>query len=323
MNRKSVIIGLAGILALAIFFSLSNSRPAMAAFPDKPISLLVPFQAGGGTDGTARALAARLEKVLNVPVVVKNEVGSGGRRGSIALFKSQPDGYTIGFVHFATLLYDDVFGEKKSPIDFTKFAAILKVDAAYFFIYVNKKSPFKTLGDLKNTTSPIKFGSTGIGTPSWLVPEAFRAELGFPITFVAGYKSLAEAALAVARGDVDAAVGTYTHIQGVLDDLRPLVYVSDQKAFKLPDVPTIVEAGYPRLAVLDVPWMIAAPPGTPEKELELLRAALSKIVNSEEFSTWAKDAGYSPVTEEPADFWKKMQMKKEIYENLKSRMQAK
>lgn len=317
MILKKWLAGALAIIVISACFLSLNVQKVQAAFPEKPISFIVPFGAGGGTDGMARALAARLEKALGVPVAIKNERGSGGRRGSITLYKSKPDGYTIGFAHFATLIYDITLGKKKNPIDYRKFAAILKVDHAQFFINVNKKSPFKSINDFKSAGRPIKFGATGVGSPSYLFPQALRMAVGFEASFVTGQKNLAAAALSVARGDTDAAVGTYTHIRGVLQDLRPLVYISDKRAYKLPDVPTIKEVGYGKLAALDVPWVIVAPPGTPEDRLEILRSALRKIGKSKEYLDWALNAGYSPVVVEPDAVWKSLEERIELYNSLK------
>jgi tripartite-type tricarboxylate transporter receptor subunit TctC len=264
-----------------------------------------------------RAIAARLEKVIGVPVAVKNERGSGGRKGSITLYKSKPDGYTIGLAHFATLIYDETLGKKKSPIDYRKFAAILKVDQALFFISVSKKSPFKSIQDFEKAGRPIKFGATGVGSPSYLFPKAVQNEVGFQTSFVTGQKNLVAASLAVARGDIDAAVGTYTHIRSLLDDLRPIVYISGKRSHKLPDVPTITEAGYGDLAALDVPWIIVAPPGTPEDRLGVIRAALRKVVESKEWIDWATDTGYTPVSIGPDEIWKSLEERKALYESLK------
>ena len=313
---KKWMICLMAIMMMSVWFVANGGQQAQAAFPEKPISFIVPFGAGGGTDGMARALSPRLEKELGVPVPIKNEGGSGGRKGTITLYKSQPDGYTIGFAHFATLLFDEAIRKKKNPIDYWKFAAILKVDHALFFINVSKKSPFKTINDLKTAGRPIKFGATGVGSPSWLVPTALGKEVGFPVSFVSGQKNLAAAALSVARGDVDASTGTFTHIRGVIDDLRPLVLVADERDHNLPDVPTIKEAGYGKLAALDVPWVVVAPPGTPEDRLETIRAALRKILKQKEFLDWAKGTGYSPVLEEPDVFWKSFRDRKALYESL-------
>jgi len=306
------------VVACCIFSPLIGQVDA--AYPEKPITIIVPASPGGGTDGIARAIASRLEKELGVPILISNEDGAGGRRASIALFRSPADGFTIGMPHFAALLYDDVLGETKSPVDFKKFAVIARVDTTIFYIHVNKKSPFKTVQDFKAAGRTIKFGSSGVGNPSWLGPQALAAAIGFPTTFVSGHKSLAESALAVARGDLDAAAGSYTHFQGVLNDVRPIVYMSDQKSYHLPDVPTIVEAGYPKLASLGVPWVMAAPPGTPADRLTVLRTALTKVVNNKEFATWAKNAGYNPFAQGPEAFWKSMADMDEVYKSIKPLM---
>ncbi len=304
-----------------VFSLLVTTGPAEAAYPEKPITLIVPFEAGGGVDGFARALASRMEKELGVPVVVNNEMGAGGRRGSIAIFKSAPDGYTLGFPHMATLIYDDTLGETKSPIDYGKYSVILRVDTATFFMYVNKKQPFKSVKDFKTADGPVKFASTGIGTPSWLIPSAVGSALGFKTSFVSGHKNLAEASLSVARGDVVGGTGSYTHFRGVIDDVRPLVYMSDKKSYHLPDVPTIQELGFERLSTLGVPWVMVGPPGTPQDRLEKIRGVLRKIIQRDEFRKWALDNGYDPDTMPPDVFWKRMAELKEIYLGLKPQMQ--
>lgn len=320
-TKTVMTIGVISVLALCIFSPFAGQ--AQAKYPEKTITFIVPMGAGGGTDGMARALASRLEKELGVTVVVTNEQGSGGRRGSIALYKSPPDGYTIGFPHIATLIFDDTLGETKSPIDYKKFAVALKVDTATFFMYVAKNQPFKALADLKGAGQSIKFGSSGIGTPSWLVPTALGASVGFKAGFVSGHKNLPEVALAVARGDVIGGTGSYTHFRGVINDIRPLVYMSDKKSFNLPEIPTIKSLGYPKLASLGVPWAVAAPPRTPEDRLEVLRAALRKVIQREEFIKWAQDAGYDPDTMDPKTFWKSMEDMKEVYLSCKPFMEKK
>jgi tripartite-type tricarboxylate transporter receptor subunit TctC len=317
VKMKKLTLYVSAILLITTLCFVSGPREAVAAFPDKPISFIVPFGAGGGTDGMVRAIAARLEKVIGVPVAVKNERGSGGRKGSIKLYKTKPDGYTIGLAHFATLIYDETLGKKKNPIDYRKFAAILKVDQALFFISVNKKSPFKSIDDFEKAGRPIKFGATGVGSPSYLFPKATQNAVGFQASFVTGQKNLVAASLAVARGDMDAAVGTYTHIRGLLEDLRPIVYISEKRSHKLPDVPTIKEAGYGDLAALAVPWIIVAPPGTPEDRLGVIRTALRKVVESKEFIDWATDAGYTPGSDGPDEIWKSLDELKALYEGLK------
>lgn len=316
-KMKKLTLYVSAVLLITTFCFISGPGEAIGAYPEKAITFMVPLGAGGGTDGMVRAIAARLEKVIGVPVVVKNEPGSGGRKGSITLYKTKPDGYTIGLAHFATLIYDETLGNKKNPIDYRKFEAILKVDQALFFINVSKKSPFNSIEDLKKAGRPIKFGATGVGSPSYLFPKATQKAVGFEASFVTGQKNLVAASLAVARGDIDASVGTYTHIQSILDDVRPIVYISAERSRKLPDVPTIKEAGYGKLAALAVPWVIVAPPGTPKDRLDTIRAALRQVVENEEWIDWAANAGYTPVSIGPEETWQSLDELKALYEGLK------
>ena len=94
MSRRCSLIGWVVFFFALLWLVTPFVGKVHAAFPEKPLTIIVPFSAGGGVDGLARALASRLEKELGVPVVVKNEGGSGGRKGSITLFKSPTDGYT-------------------------------------------------------------------------------------------------------------------------------------------------------------------------------------------------------------------------------------
>jgi tripartite-type tricarboxylate transporter receptor subunit TctC len=221
------------------------------------------------------------------------------------------------------LIYDDTLGETKSPVDYSKYAVILRVDTATFFMYVDKKQPFKSVKDMKSAGQALKFASTGIGTPSWLIPSAVGSAAGVKTSFVSGHKNLAEAALAVARGDVVGGTGSYTHFRGVIDDVRPLVYMSDKKSYHLPDVPTIADLGFGKLSTLGVPWVIVGPPGTPEDKLEKLRGVLRKIIQQDEFKKWGLENGYEPDTMPPDVFWKKMGELKEVYLGLKPQMQEK
>jgi len=311
------------VLVVSMMCILPNVQKAEAAYPEKPITMIVVNSAGGGVDGLNRAIASRLEKELGVTIVVKNEPGSGGRKGSISLFKSTPDGYTIGMPHFAALLYDKVLAGTELPIDYEKFEVLMRADTTEFFVIVNKDSPYQSIQDFKTAGKPIKFAGSGVGNPSWLQPTALASVMGFEVNFVTGHKNLRESALSLARGDVEASVGSFTHFQGVLDDVRPLVYISGGKSSNLPDVPNIVDAGYPKLAYLGVPWVLAAPPGTPEDILTVLRTALNKIGTSDEFLTWATSRGYNPSSQGPEEFWKSFAEMEQVYTGMKPFMEKK
>ena len=302
---------------------LANAPETPAAYPDKPITIIVPFGAGGAYGRLGRKMGADIEKKLGVPVVVKNNPGAGGRKGAVVLFKSKPDGYTIGFVHFISFQSNEILRGKKASIDYNKFKIILKLTDAKQFVYVNKKSPIKSLADLKKAGRPIKFATTGVGAVTWVEANALGATLGFPVKFVTGYKNLPKAALAVARGDAEAGAGGYVHVRNVLDDLRMLAFIADKKDPNLPDVPTTTELGYSQLSVLGVPRIMGAPPGTPEDRLQVIRKAMQEIVADAAFQEWALKGGFFLNPEGPNATWKVLKANADIMEGLKPLLKKK
>ena len=302
---------------------LADIPEAPAAYPDKPITVIVPFGAGGAYGRLGRKMGADLEKKLGVPVVVKNNPGAGGRKGAVVLFKSKPDGYTIGFVHFVSFQSNEILRGKKASIDYNKFKIILKLTDAKQFVFVNKKSPIKSLSDFKKAGRPIKFATTGVGAVTWVEANALGATLGFPVKFVTGYKNLPKAALAVARGDAEAGAGGYVHVRNVLDDLRLLAFIADKKDPNLPDVPTTTELGLPQLSVLGVPRIMAAPPGTPDDKLQVIRKAMQEIVDDPAFKEWALKGGFFLNPDGPDGTWKVLQANARIMEGLKPLLKKK
>ena len=302
---------------------LADIPEAPAAYPDKPITVIVPFGAGGAYGRLGRKMGADLEKKLGVPVVVKNNPGAGGRKGAVVLFKSKPDGYTIGFVHFVSFQSNEILRGKKASIDYNKFKIILKLTDAKQFVFVNKKSPIKSLADFKKAGRPIKFATTGVGAVTWVEANALGATLGFPVKFVTGYKNLPKAALAVARGDAEAGAGGYVHVRNVLDDLRLLAFIADKKDPNLPDVPTTTELGLSQLSVLGVPRIMAAPPGTPDDKLQVIRKAMQEIVDDPAFKEWALKGGFFLNPDGPDGTWKVLQANARIMEGLKPLLKKK
>ena len=287
-------------LPLALYLGLGMTA-AQARFPDHAITLIVPFSAGGGFDTLARKLTQPLSKELGVPVVVKNTPGSGGRTGSIELFRSKPDGYTIGFPHMIPFITDHALFGRRPPINYRKFSVIRMVATGNNVLYVAKKSPIKNFDDLKNTKRVLKFTNTGIGSNAWVSMTALSHLANFKASFVFGYRSLVAAALGVVRGDADGGVAGYHQLSSMMDEIRAIVYFHDKRSPKFPNAPTVVELGYPKLADLATPYIVAAPPATPEAELTVIGAAMKKAITSADFAKWANDAGYVVADKGPKD----------------------
>ena len=142
--------------------------------------------------------------------------------------------------------------------------------------YTNKNSRFKSIADLKGIKSPLKFASTGIGASTWVQASILGAMFNFPVKFVLGYKKLSAAALAVAKGDAVAGLGTARHSRGVKKDVRQLMFFGSSRDPFYPDVPSAGELGYFKLTKLGAPRIVTAPPGTPEPVLKVLRNAAKR-----------------------------------------------
>ena len=290
---------------------------AQAEYPEKPINFIVPFGAGSSFDALARKLGQRWEKELKVAIVVKPLPGSGGRRGSIRVFKSKPDGYTIGWTHFVPFLSDQYLRGKKPTIDISKVAIIYQISQSQFYVFVDKKLPYKSLADLKNAGKALKFASTGIGAITWVQANALGATVGFPVKFVLGYKKLADGALAVAKGDAEAGVGGAVHFRSVKDDLRPLMFFGPKRDRFYPNVVSAGELGYNKLTNLGAPRVNTAPPGTPESKLKVLRAAAIRAVKDKDFVDWATKTGFYMNPQGPAGTWDGIETKAKIFRELK------
>jgi tripartite-type tricarboxylate transporter receptor subunit TctC len=287
-----------------------------AAYPEKPITFIVPFGAGSTFGALARKLGQRWEKELKVPIVVKPLPGSGGRRGGIQIYKSTPDGYTIGWTHMVPFLSDQYLRGKKPAIDLRKVSIIYQISRSQFYLFVAKKLPYKSVADMNKAGKTFKFASTGIGSITWVQATALGGTAGFPVKFVLGYKKLADAALAVAKGDAEAGVGGFGHFRAVQDDIRPLMFFGPKRDSFFPDVVSAGELGYDQLTNLGAPRVITAPPGTPKSRLKVIREAAIRAVKDKGFVEWATKAGFYMNPQGPEGTWKGLDAQADAFRKL-------
>lgn len=277
------------LLAAALAAAAMTAGPVMAQgdYPSKAINVIVPFGAGGGFDQMVRALQPVLEEKLGVPLAIQNSPGAGGRRGSIELMRSDPDGYTIGLSYFVPFLTDECVLNQEPAIDFRDFAVIYRTTHDSHFLIVPANSDIQTLDDMASFEGPVRFSTTGIGSSAWVGAHVLGSLTGFEPTFVGGYGTLSEAALGVARGDVDASIGGIPHFGGMRDDVRPLVYLGGERNPQYPDVPTAAELGYPDTALLGGIHVFSAPPGTDPEQIAFLHDVFAEAVTDERFVEWS------------------------------------
>lgn len=304
--------------SVALAAALAATSPASAQYPDKPITFVVPFGAGGGFDLLARKIAEPLSKELGQPVVIKNIPGSGGLKGSVDLFRARPDGHTIGIPHFIPFIGDEFMLGKKPPADYRQFEIIHMVASARHFIFVPKSSPIKTFAELKASAAEKapKFAVTGLGSNSWAHVAALASLEKFKADYVYGYQSLANAALGTVRGDAAAGIGGMHQLSGMMDDLRVLVYFHNERSPNFSYAPTVTELGYPQLSDLASPYIVTAPPGTPKDRVEVIRKAVAKIAASKEWMDWAQANGYVPANAGTEESRKLLSNAEKVYSSI-------
>ncbi|MFS2204811.1 Bug family tripartite tricarboxylate transporter substrate binding protein [Variovorax sp. Varisp36] len=288
----------AGALALGLgTAALAFAQPA--AWPTRPLSLVVPFPAGGTTDVLARALAEKLSQSLGQPVVVESRPGAGATLGADYVAKAKPDGYTLlmGAVHhtIATSVY------KKLPYDFQKdLTPITVVAMVPNVLVINAAStPAKNVAELvalaKAAPGKLAYGSNGNGTAQHLIGTQFQASTGTTLLHVP-YKGSGPLTTDLLGGQVAMSFDTITpvlqHIKG--GKLRALAVTTVRRSSVLPDVPTLEEAG---LKGFDIgTWFgVLAPAATPKEIVARLNTEMVKIIRSPDFAQRMQAIGAEPL----------------------------
>ncbi|MFF7395919.1 Bug family tripartite tricarboxylate transporter substrate binding protein [Achromobacter sp. NPDC008082] len=289
--------------AVACVLSLPLAGGAMAqSYPSRPISLVVPFPAGGTTDVLARALGQELAKRLGQPVVVENKPGAGSTLGADYVAKAAPDGYTLlmGAVHhtIATSVY------KSLHYDFQKdFAPVTTVALVPNVLVVNPKLDANTVQALlalaKAAPGKLTYGSNGMGTGQHLIGAQFEHAGQVKLLHVP-YKGSGPLTTDLLGGQIDMSFDTITpvlaHIQS--GKLRALAVTTNQRSAALPDVPTMEEAGIKPFNMGT--WFgVLAPAAAPKEVVARLNAEMVKIIQSPDFSRRMAEIGAVPIGDTP------------------------
>ena len=276
----------------------ADAARAQGAWPDRSITLIVPFPAGGTTDVLARALADRLSQSLGQAVIVESKPGAGSTLGADYVAKSKPDGYTllVGAVHhtIASSVY------KKLPYDFQKdFAPITTIALVPNVLVVNANTPARNVAELvaliKAKPGQYNYGSNGNGTAQHLIGTQFENLTGTDLVHVP-YKGSGPLATDLLGGQINMSFDTVTpvlqHIKA--GKLRALAVTTAKRSSALPDVPTLDEAG---LKGFDIgTWFgVLAPVATPKEVTARLNEEMVKAIQSPEFRKRMEEIGAEPV----------------------------
>jgi tripartite-type tricarboxylate transporter receptor subunit TctC len=277
MNRRHLLaVALATIAALP-----TPSAIAQSTYPDKPITMIVPFPPGGVADTVARPVAEALARELKQPVVVENRAGAGGALGIGVASRAPADGYTVllSLSSISILPEADRILDRKPAYQLSQFKPIARFTADPTVLVVRADAPWKNfaefVADVKRNPGKYNYGSSGNYGTMHVPMEMLKAQAGFRMTHIP-YTGAGPAVVALLAGQVDAlASGPSTVVQQIqAGKLRALAHWGDHPLSALPDVPSLKQLGHP---VRFAQWSaLFVPAGTPDDVIRKLRAASAK-----------------------------------------------
>jgi len=289
----------AAALSLVLGFT-----PARAEYPERPIIMIVPFPAGGPTDIIARILATSMSQSLGQNVIVDNRQGAGGNIGMALVARAKPDGYTLMLTSTAIAVNPGLF--PTLPYDPIKdFVPISELVNAPNVLFVRPDSGITSIADLvaKAKAEPDKFNyaSPGVGTKSHLTGEQLKLRADINIVHVP-FRGGGPATQAVVAGTVQLGSVALAPVEPLIKSgtIRALAVTGAQRWFSLPDVPTMIESGYPGF-VSDTFNALFAPAGTPKEILTRLLKETQAAMARPDAQEAARRAGYMIVAGTPEE----------------------
>lgn len=281
-------------LALGCSLACAGAYAADKGFPQKEITLIVSFGAGGQRDTLARGVANTMSKYLGVPIVVLNVPGGGGIRGAVQLYHAAADGYTIGIGNSTEIVMQLV--EKNVEYDMTKFTHIGFAQSSPTFYFVKSDSPVRSFADLKAMGKPVRFATFAASNPNAVALASIAKREGFPLVMIGGFTTVPATILSLLRGEVEVIASSMPGASQFLKgrQIRPILTLSPKRAPEFPDIATVGDIGYPDLGHLNLTYWFMAPPGVPKDRVKVLDEALMKTHKDPAFVAWAKGAGVDP-----------------------------
>jgi tripartite-type tricarboxylate transporter receptor subunit TctC len=291
-------------LALVAACAVAIAHAQGPAYPQRPITLVVPFAPGGGTDSLGRELAKRLQDRLGQGVVVDNRGGAGGAIAAAQVAQAKADGYTLLMVTstFVTVAATD----RKLPYDILRdFTPIAMLGRGPLLLVVNKDSGIASVGQLIETArakpDALNYVSAGPGSINHLAGELFVQRTGAKMTHIP-YKGSGPATMDLVAGQAQVFFATVPTILGQVkgDRVRLLATTSAARSKLFPEVPTVQESGVRDFAV-ETWWGVVGPPGLPADVVRILNRAINEAAGSAEMRQRFESEGAEPFAGAPAD----------------------
>ncbi len=286
---------------------VSAPRFAVAqAYPTRPVTIVVPFAAGGGTDLLARLVAQRLEQRLGKPFLIENKPGASTTLAAMSVVRAVPDGYTLLQATSSTMAINVTMAKQLPYQPLKDLVPVALLSASPFFLVVGSHAPVKSVTELialaKQKPNELNYGSSGPGSMHHLSTELFLSMTGTQMTHVP-YKSTPQAMNDLLAGQIQVLFGDSTSIVPLIQQgqVRALAVSTSYRADAVPDVPTVAEAG---VAGFDTAsWqMIVAPAKTPRDVVMLLNREVRAIFSDPEVQQELSLRGMGPrVTGTPEE----------------------
>ncbi|NYT38174.1 tripartite tricarboxylate transporter substrate binding protein [Allopusillimonas soli] len=274
-------------LCMATLIGFAISPSSWAKYPDKSISIIVPFTPGGFSDKVARLVAEGIGAKLGVSTIVDNKPGAAGALALSQISRAEPDGYTLYLSNSATDAINPNIYRTQEVDPLKALKPIILVVKTPNLVAVNKDVKAHTLTELvelaHNHPGQLNFGTPGVGTTGHLTGELFNGVANIQLQHVP-YKGSAQVFTDLVGGQIQVTFDNITTLAGQVKGghIRGLAVTGLKRSPLLPDIPTVVESGYPGFETTS--WAgISAPAGTPDDVIRTLNKAISAIIETKEF----------------------------------------
>lgn len=294
-----------GALRTIAASAASLALPAFAAWPERPIKIIVSFPAGGASDIVARVLGEQLARKLGQPVVIDNRPGAGGSVGGLAVTQATPDGYTL-LLSNSTPISIGPFALEKQPYDPVEgFTHIALIGTAPCVVMANPQTTLKTMADIEKqakATGRLDFGSGGPASIGHIYGELMRKEMNAQLVHVP-YRGGAPMTTDLIAGIIPMGIDVLTAFVPYFKagQIRPVAVTSKQRSSLVPDVPTVVEAGYPGL-VLENFFGLSGPAKMPADVVSRLNGATGEVLQDADFKKKMAELGIATQPTSAAGF---------------------
>ena len=295
------------ISRLGIFSILSITAVSIAyaqpTYPNRPIKFIAPFPPGGTSDVLGRIMAQKLSDALGQSVIVENRPGASGNIGHDIAAKSAPDGYTLLLSNSSTVVNNPHLFKQMSFDWYKDFSPISMVAIAGLVLVVHPSVPVKSVSELtalaKSKPGQLNFGSGGKGIQSHISGEMYKTAANVDIVHIP-YKGTGVAVADLVAGQIHMVFSDMAPAVPFIkaNKLRALAVTSPQRSTTLPDLPTMIELGFPNFEAANW-WSIVTPKGVPNSIIERINQELGKIMTSQEIKDSFEKLGVTPLYSEP------------------------